>query len=60
MYLIKKTMVKDGKKTHVLLNNEYSEILEIKHENIARKLCSVMNENSDSGHFYDVVESNSN
>lgn len=37
------------------MTNGHSEILEIPHENVANKLCEVMNENSDSGHFYDVI-----
>lgn len=60
MFLIKKKMVdnKTGKITHVLLNNGHSEILEIPHENVANKLCEVMNENSDSGHSYEVIDVN--
>ncbi len=55
MFLIKKTIVKEGKESHVLMTNGHSEILEIPHENVAKKLCDIMNENSDSGHFYDVI-----
>ena len=61
MFLIKKKMVnnKTGNITHVLLNNGHSEILEIPHENVANKLCEEMNENSDSGHSYEVINVNS-
>lgn len=55
MYLIKKTITKDGKTIHVLMTNGQSEILEIKQENIANKLVAVMNENSDSNCFYEVI-----
>lgn len=56
-YMIKKIMVKpNGKKTHVLLTNGQSEILEVKHKNIAENLMNVLNENSDSGWVYALVE----
>ena len=45
-----------GKKTHVLLTNGQSEILEVKHKNIAENLINVLNENSDSGWIYELVE----
>jgi len=57
MFLIKKRMEnKNGKVHYVLLTNGHSEILEIPHENVANKLCDVMNENSDSGHSYEVID----
>ena len=61
MFLIKKIMVNQttGRKTHVLLTNGYSEILEMPHKNVAIKLCEVMNENSDSGHSYEIIDVNS-
>jgi hypothetical protein len=56
-YMVKKIMTKpNGKKTHVLLTNGHSEILEIKHENIAKNIIGVLNENSDSGWVYELVE----
>lgn len=56
-YMIKKIMTKpNGKKTHVLLTNGQSEILEVTHKNIAKNLIGVLNENSDSGWEYDLVE----
>ena len=60
MFLIKKTMVNQatGKTTHVLMTNGQSEILEIPQDNVAHKLCEVMNENSDSGHSYEVIDVN--
>lgn len=54
IYVIRKTFFKDGKKIHVFLTNG-EEVLEMKHKNIADKLCEVMNENSDSGCFYTVM-----
>lgn len=55
--MIKKIMTNlKGKKTHVLLTNGQSEILEVKHENIAENLVKVLNENSDSGWVYEIVE----
>lgn len=55
IYVIKKTLVREGKKIHVFLTNGHSEVLEIAHENVANKLVEVMNENSDSGCFYEVL-----
>jgi len=55
-FMIKKVMVNGrGKKTHVLLTNGQSEILEVKHENIVKNLINVLNENSDSGWTYELV-----
>jgi len=54
IYIIKKTFFKDGKKIHVFLTSG-EEVLEIRHKNIADRLCKVMNENSDSGCFYNVM-----
>lgn len=55
VYMIKKIMINSkGKKTHVLLTDGQSEILEIKQKNIAEKLIKVLNENSDSGWVYDI------
>jgi hypothetical protein len=55
LYIIKKTLIKDGKKSHVFVTDGYSEVLEIKHRNIAEKFCEVMNDNSDSGCSYEVI-----
>jgi len=56
-FMIKKIMIKpNGKKTHVLLTDGQSEILEVKHENIVNNLVKVLNENSDSGWTYEIVE----
>jgi len=55
MFLIKKTLIKNGKKTHVIMTNGQSEVLEIPQENLANKLAEVLNENSDSGCFYQVI-----
>lgn len=55
LYIIKKTLIKDGKKIHVFVTDSHSEVLEIKHRNIAEKFCEVMNVNSDSGCSYEVI-----
>jgi hypothetical protein len=59
-YLIKKTMTttkKDGlKKTHVLLTDSQSEVLELKTLDEAKNLITILNENSDSGWLYDIIE----
>jgi CRISPR/Cas system endoribonuclease Cas6 (RAMP superfamily) len=55
IYVIKKTITKNGKKSHVLLTNGHSEILEIAQENVVNKLVEVMNENSDSNCEYEVL-----
>lgn len=46
----------NGKKTHVLLTDGMSEVMEIPHKNIAEKMVDVLNENSDSGWVYELVE----
>jgi hypothetical protein len=56
-YAIKKIMVDNtGKKTHVLLTDGMSEVMEIPHKNIAEKMVEVLNENSDSGWTYELIE----
>ena len=61
MYVIKKIMVDShGKKTHVLMTDNHSEILELPYKNIAQKMVDVMNANTDSGWFYEVIEITNN
>jgi|SaaInlV_100m_DNA_3_1039692.scaffolds.fasta_scaffold281491_1 hypothetical protein len=60
IYVIKKTLIKSGKKSHVFLTNGYSEVLEIPQVNVANKLAEVMNENSDNGCSYEVLSIASN
>jgi len=55
VYVIKKTLVKDGKKAHVFITDGASEVLEMKHKNVADKMCEVMNANTDSGCSYEVI-----
>ena len=56
-YVIKKIMTRpSGRKSHVFVTNGYSEVLELKHKNIATNLAGLMEENSDSGWRYEVVE----
>jgi len=56
MFLIKKTFTaKSGKEINVLMTNGHSEILEIKDEDKAHELTSVMNENSENNCSYEVV-----
>ncbi len=57
VYTLKKTMVDiKGKKIHVLMTDNHSEILELPHKNIADKMAEVMNANTDSGCHYEVIE----
>ena len=56
-YCIKKIMVDDnGKKTHVLMNNGLSEVLEFKDKVEAEKLAKLLSVNSDSGWSYVVIK----
>ena len=55
-YAIKKRMVNHGRTSHVLLTDGYSEVLELKHKNIAEKMVEVLNANSDSGWTYEIIE----
>jgi len=56
-YVIKKIMADaKGKKTHVLLTNSQSEILELNSLNEAEDLVNILNQNSDSGWVYEVIE----
>jgi len=56
-YVIKKIMADaKGKKTHVLLTNSQSEILELRSLNEAEDLVNILNQNSDSGWVYEVIE----
>ena len=45
-----------GKKTHVLLTNSQSEVLEIESKEEAENLVSILNGNSDSGWVYELME----
>lgn len=45
-----------GRKTHVLLTNSHSEILELDSITEAENLLSILNQNSDSGWVYEVME----
>ena len=61
VYALKKTMVDmKGKKIHVLMTDNYSEILELSHKNIADKMAEVMNANTDNGCSYEVIEISNN
>lgn len=56
-YIIKKIMANaKGKKTHVLLVDSHSEILEISSKSEAEKFVNILNENSDSGWMYEMIE----
>lgn len=59
-YLIKKTMTTTKnnvvKKTHVLMTDSHSEVLEFKTLEEAKNLITILNENSDSGWLYDIIE----
>jgi hypothetical protein len=57
VYAIKKIMTfPNGKRSHVLLTDNHSEILELTYKNIAINLAKLMQENSDSGWTYEVIE----
>ena len=45
-----------GKKTHVLLVDSQSEILEIGRKEEAESLVNILNENSNSGWIYELIE----
>ena len=45
-----------GKKTDVLLVDSHSEILEIDSKLEAEKFVNILNENSDSGWIYEMIE----
>jgi len=55
VYAIKKTLIKDGKKQYIFLTDGQSEILETSNKNIAEKLVSVLNENTDNGCKYELI-----
>lgn len=56
-YQIKKIMKNpSGKTMHVLLLDGNSEVLEIKSKKEADRMCGVLNNNTDSGWFYAVIE----
>ncbi len=56
-YVIKKIMANaKGKKTHVLLVNSQSEILEVSSRKEVDRLVDILNENSDSGWVYESIE----
>jgi hypothetical protein len=38
------------------MTDNHSEILELPYKNIAQKMVDVMNANTDSGWFYEVIE----
>lgn len=57
VYVIKKVMINlEGKRVHVIMTDNHSEILELPYKNIAQKMVDVMNANTDSGWFYEVIE----
>ena len=43
-----------GKKTHVLLTDGLSQIWDIKKKEEATRIATMLNENSDSGHKYEI------
>jgi hypothetical protein len=55
-YVIKKLMVDArGNKTHVLLTDSQSELLEVTTLSEAQNLVNILNHNSDSGWVYDLM-----
>lgn len=55
VFVIKKTLVNNGKKSHVFMTDGGSEVLEMPYRNIADKMAEVMNANTDSGCSYKVI-----
>jgi|TARA_R110000803_G_scaffold89302_1_gene156519 archaellum biogenesis ATPase FlaH len=56
-YIIKKIMADaKGKKTHVLLVDSQSELLELDSLKNAEELINILNGNSDSGWVYEIIE----
>jgi len=56
-YLIKKIMADaKGKKTHVLLTDSHSEVLDLNSKKDAEDLVNILNQNSDSGWVYEIME----
>ena len=45
-----------GKKTHVLLTDSHSEVLDLNSKKDAEDLVNILNQNSDSGWVYEIVE----
>ena len=45
-----------GKKTYVLLTDSQSEILELNSKKEAKNLVDILNQNSDSGWVYEMIE----
>ena len=45
---------KSGTKTHVLLTDGLSQIWDIKKKEEAIRIATMLNENSDSGHHYEI------
>lgn len=54
-YQIKKIMVSNGKRQHVILLNSHGEVFETDCIGEAVKLCELLNANTDSGWFYEII-----
>ena len=54
-YVIKKTIITKDRKQHIFLTDGQSEVLEMVNINIAEKLVSVLNENSDNNCSYKLI-----
>ena len=57
-YQIKKIMVLNGRKLHVLLLNSINEVFETDSIDEASKLCVILNTNTDSGWRYEIITIN--
>lgn len=57
-YQIKKIMVLNSKKLHVLLLNSLNEVFETNCIGEATKLCEILNTNTDSGWRYEIITIN--
>jgi len=54
-YMIKKIFNNSGKKTHVLMTNGTSEILESKKKDKIEEIIKILNDNTDNGCQYEII-----
>jgi len=54
-YMIKKIFNSNGKKTHVLMTNGNSEVLESNNKNKIEEMIHILNDNTDSGCVYELI-----
>jgi ribosome biogenesis protein Nip4 len=61
-YMIKKIWINpQGKKSHVLLTNGHSEVLERRNKSVMTRLVTILNENSEEGcGIYELITIHNN